>query len=278
VTHCGAGSRKAHVDAAERAGAIALGVMAKGGTAVDAVEAAVMHLEDDPRLNAGTGSRLRLDGTIQMDAALMDHREDAGAVAAIQHVRHPIQVARRVMATPHILLVGEWATRFAREAGVPFYDPTTPETRKAWTRTLQRLKAGDVPAHARRWRSYRWSGTVGAVAVDRRGRMAAGSSTGGTTFMLPGRVGDTPIVGAGLYAGPAGAATATGVGEDIMRRTLSKHVYDLIADGLPPQEACERGVALFRRTVPVGVIAVSRQGWGKACNRGMAFWANAGKG
>ncbi len=275
LTHCGAGSNAAVRDAANAAGVTGTAVLRRGGRALDAVVESIVVLEDDPRLNAGTGSRMRIDGRIQMDAALMDGDLEAGGVAAIEEVKNPIRVARDVFGTPHILLVGSDAIAFARKMGHNRYDPTTPESRRRLKESLAKIRKGRLPRYQRKWKSVHLTDTVGAVARDRRGRFAAGTSTGGTAFMFPGRVGDSPIVGAGLYAGPQGAVSATGFGEEIMKRVLSKFVYDRIADGLSAQRAADRGVALFPKTVPVGVIAVGLRGWGESCNRHMAFFTSS---
>jgi L-asparaginase/beta-aspartyl-peptidase (threonine type) len=262
-------------DAADLAGSKGLSVLRKGGSALEAVLEAIVVLEDDPRLNAGTGSRMRIDGRVQMDAALMDSRREAGAVALIENVRNPIRVAHDVLDSPHVLLAGPDATAFARRRGHPSYDPATPESRRRLEETLTKIRTGRLPPYARKWRGMEIHDTVGAVARDRRGRYAAGSSTGGTAFMMPGRVGDSPLVGAGLYAGPDGAVTVTGIGEEIIKRVLSKFVYDLIAKGLSPKAASNRGLALFRPSVPVGIIAVGPRGAGTASNRPMAFFISS---
>jgi len=272
VTHCGAGSTHAVDDAAQGALAAGMKVLGRGGSALRAVEEAVVILEDDPRTNAGTGSVMRVDGTIQMDASIMDSRLRVGAVAAISDVRNPIRVARRVMDTPHILLVGSWATDFARKCGFPPYDTATDHARARRAEVLRNLRAGKVPPWARRWLG-REHDTVGAVARDAKGRFAAANSTGGISLMLAGRAGDSPVVGAGLYAGPAGAVATTGVGEEIMRRVLAKFVYDRIARN-GPQGACEAGIKQFPKSVPIGIIAVGRGGAGEASNRDMAWAAN----
>ena len=264
-------------DAAEASGDRGLEVLRRGGGALEAVVEAIVVLEDDPRLNAGTGSRMRIDGRVQMDAALMDSHLEAGSVAAIEGVRNPIRVAREVFDSPHILLVGADATAFARSKGHPPYDPATPESRRRLEESLAKIREHRLPRYARRWKAWDLHDTVGAVARDRRGRFAAGSSTGGTEFMLPGRVGDSPIIGAGLYAGPHGAVTVTGIGEEIIRRTLSKFVYDRMAAGASAQAAANRGLALFHRDVPVGVIAVGPHGWGAASNRSMASFASSSR-
>jgi len=263
------------VDAAETSGRTALSILERGGSALDAVTAAIVVLEDDKRTNAGTGARLRIDGRAQLDASLMTDDLECGAVAAIEGVRNPILVARKVMETPHVLLVGEDAVRFARGMGFASYDPITAASREKWRDSLDRVRRGKVPAYAKKWKRFRdLAGTVGAVARDSRGRFAAGSSTGGTSFMMPGRVGDTPIVGAGIYCGPAGAVSVTGVGEEIIRQVLAKFVYDRMARGRRTRRACEEGLGLFKRTVPIGIIAVGTDGAGEACNREMAWWTN----
>ncbi len=275
LTHCGAGSDRTVQDAAEAAGRAGLAVLRRGGRALDAVVDAVVLLEDDPRLNAGTGSRMRTDGRIQMDAAVMDWNLEAGAVAAIERVRNPVRVARDVLATPHILLAGPDAEAFARSHGHAVYDPATPESRRKLEDSLQRIREGRLPRYYRKFKDLDLHGTVGAVARDRRGHCAAGVSTGGTSFMLPGRVGDSPIIGSGIYAGPHGAVCATGIGEEIMKRVLSKYVYDQMAAGRSPQAAADRGLALFPRDVSAGLIVVGKRGWGEACAQDMAFYASA---
>src|SRR3990170_3968568 len=213
VTHCGSGSGPDLTDGAERAGHAALAILERGGRAIDAVTEAIVILEDDPRTNAGTGSRLRLDGRAQMDASIMTDDLEAGAVAAIEDVKNPILVARKVMDTLHVLLVGRDATKFARRAGVRYYDPITPESRGRGRDAFRRIKTGDhPPPYAEKWRDFgSVTGTVGAVVRDSSGGLCAGSSTGGTVFMMAGRVGDTPILGSGIYCGPEGAVSATGM-------------------------------------------------------------------
>lgn len=277
LTHCGAGSDASVQDAADGAMRRGVEVLKRGGRALDAVVEAVVVLEDDPRLNAGTGSRMRVDGRIQMDASVMDWNLEVGAVAAIESVKNPIRVARDVLDTPHVLLVGPDATAFARSKGHAPYDPATPESHKKLEESLQRIREGRLPRYARKWRGIDLHGTVGAVARDRRGHFAVATSTGGTAFMLPGRVGDTPIVGSGFYAGPHGAVGATGIGEEIMKRVLAKYVYDQMAAGQSPQKAAERGLAQFPRDVSIGLVVVGDRGWGEACDAHMAFASSAAR-
>ena len=221
-------------EAAARAG---WAVLERGGGAVEAVEAAVRVLEDDGEFNAGHGAVLNRDGVIEVDAAIMDGWLRAGAVGAVPWMRHPITLARRILDdNRHILLVGEGALEFARSTGMGPEMPgsmITPRARQRWERERQGRVAPSATGD-----------TVGAVAIDRQGGLAAGSSTGGISYKLPGRVGDSPIVGAGLYAlDGAGAATATGHGETILRVSLCRVAIDTMARGATAQSAAERAIA-----------------------------------
>ncbi len=271
VTNCGAGSTDDALGLAETAGEAGMAVLEGGGGAIEAVVEAIIVLEDDPRTNAGLGSRLRLDGSLQMDASLMDSDLNCGCVAGIEDVKNPIAVARKVMETPHIMLAGKGALSFAREQGFEYFDPKTEKSVERLKTIKKKLEEGDVPDWAGKWRDYR-GGTVGAVAVDSEGKMASGNSTGGTSFMLPGRVGDTPIIGAGIYCGGHGAVSATGIGEDIVRQVMSLRVFDKMGEGMSAKEACEWGMTLFPHEIPVGVVAVSRSDSAAVSNRQMASW------
>jgi isoaspartyl peptidase/L-asparaginase-like protein (Ntn-hydrolase superfamily) len=279
----GAGSQRALRDGTNRAIAKALATLATGAPALEGALAGVVVLEDDPRFNAGTGANIRLDGrTIQMDAACMDGETGAfGAVAAIERVQNPVLVARKVMDTPHLLIVGEGATRFARALGFPDYDPTCPENRAKFDRVQRLLKAAD-PRLVDAWKGYDWKkawnfptslkealgtpDTVGCVTRDAQGRFAAAISTGGTTLTLYGRVGDVPMYGAGIYAGPRGAVACTGHGEEIIRHLIAKAVYDRLARGLSAQQAVDRTLAAFPATIDLGLIAVGPESTGGGCN------------
>jgi len=192
------------------------------GNALEAVIASIEVLEDDPLFNCGTGSSLNLDGKAQMDAAVMTSEGSFGAVAALQNIQHPIAVAREILTrTDHLLLAGDAATKFARSCGFPSYDPTTDSQWSLWREIVDHGQANLLP----RLKSFRdlrrCSDTVGAVARDRSGQLAVACSTGGLAGKLPGRVGDTPILGAGLFVSRWGGAAATGHGEQIMRRLLA---------------------------------------------------------
>ena len=230
-------------------------VMDAGGSSVDAVEHAVALLETSGRFNAGKGAKRQMDGVARMDASLMDGRDlAAGAVAAIEGILTPIRVARCVMErTPHVLLVGESAGHLARIhhlAGLPAAGAP-----------------GRRPIAARVWRNaYRRvveTGTVGAVARDNDGHVAAATSTGGIHRMLPGRVGDSPLIGAGTYADDgSGAVSLTGTGETIIRMGLAKEIASSLERGLSPRAAGTRALLRMRRRIggEAGAIVLSSSG------------------
>ena len=283
VTHGGAGSPRSRMDATDKAAARALEVLKAGGAALDGALAGVVVLEDDPRFNAGTGANIRLDGkTIQMDAACMDGASGGfGAVAALERVKNPVLVARKVMETPHLLIVGEGATRFARAMGFPDYDPTCAENKARFKRVQDILKGTD-PRQIEAWKRYDWKkgwnfptplkealgtpDTVGCVTRDAQGRFAAAISTGGTTITFFGRVGDVPVYGAGIFAGPKGAVACTGNGEDIIRHFVAKATYDLLAQGLPAQKAVDQILAAFPARIDLGLVAIGPDSTGGGCN------------
>lgn len=285
LVHGGAGSPSHISDGCAVAVARAKAVLERGGDALAAALAATVVLEDDPRFNAGTGSNVRLDGgLVEMDAAVAASDARFGAVGCIQRVKNPVLVAAEVMRTPHLLLVGEGATAFARRRGFPDYDPITEVARAKHARAMAQLCGrgdGTYEHEAAAWPLERlrdaWNfaseppgcDTVGAVVRDRHGLFAATASTGGTIYMLRGRVGDSPLLGAGLYAGPHGAVAATGAGEAITRKLLAKTIHDWLADDVVPQRAAQRAVALFPSVVDVGVVVVGRDGHAIASNRAM---------
>ncbi len=223
LVHGGCGpspGTKAHLRALRQAMAKGYEVLAGGGAAIDAVEEAIVILEDSGLFNAGSGARLQLDGAARLDASVMEGEGlRAGAVAGVERIRNPIKAARLVMdETPHVLLIGEPARRFARLHGLA-------PGRRSPARLAQlreQVRAGGALVElARRMQEE----TVGAVALDRSGTVAAGVSTGGISVMLPGRVGDSPLVGAGLYADDtAGAVAMTGTGECIIRVSAAKAI------------------------------------------------------
>jgi beta-aspartyl-peptidase (threonine type) len=222
---------RAGVQAAVLAGWRALG---GGGRALDAVEAAVRALEDHPRFNAGRGSVLTSAGTVEMDASIMEgDRLACGAVAGVSRVANPITLARRVMEDErHVLLIAEGAHAFARSVGLPECDPELLITDR------QRIRLARLDSDSR--------GTVGAVAVDRHGTIAAATSTGGTLGKRPGRVGDSALIGSGTYADSAlGGVSCTGSGEAIIRVVLARRVLDRLAQDGDPDAAARAAVDLL---------------------------------
>lgn len=234
-------------------------VLESGGTSLEAVERVVIFLEDDPKFNAGKGAVYTLEGRHELDAAIMNGADlSCGAVTAVTTVKNPIVLARLVMErTPHVLLAAEGAESFADESGVErvpneYYD--TEARRKQWLRYLEEnaVPEDDGSAH----------GTVGVVALDRHGNLAAGTSTGGLTGKRFGRVGDTPIVGAGTYANNATCGVSgTGTGEEFIRHGVAQRVSDLMEyGGLPLDEAARRVVHEILKPGQGGVIAMDRSG------------------
>jgi len=217
-------------------------VLGEGGRAVDAVEAAVRALEDHPRFNAGRGAVLTAAGTIELDASIMEgDRLRCGAVGAVRGIANAITLARRVMDDGrHVLLVGDGALQFARAAGLPECDPASLVTERQRRRWLDRQRvpgaAGTVDA----------AGTVGAVALDRHGTMAAATSTGGIAGKLPGRVGDSALIGGGTYADSTlGGVSCTGDGEAIIRVVLARRALDYLKEADDAAYAAQVAVDLL---------------------------------
>jgi beta-aspartyl-peptidase (threonine type) len=202
-------------------------ILEAGGSALDAVEAAVVILEDDPVFDAGYGSHLNLNGRVECDAIVMDGSTlRAGAVATLQHVRNPVRLARKVLENcPHMMLAAEGAERFAHEQGIKLCaneELVTDAEREAWSKCK-------LDKHAAAFHRGHEQGTVGAVAIDRNGQLFAATSTGGTCCKLPGRVGDSPLIGCGCYADQeAGGVSCTGYGEAIMKIVMAKTATDLL--------------------------------------------------
>jgi beta-aspartyl-peptidase (threonine type) len=235
VIHGGAGTierstmtpekEKAYRDGLEQALKAGYAVLERGGPSLDAVEAAVRVLEDDPLFNAGKGAVFTHEGTNELDASIMDGKTlRAGAVAAVKHVRNPISLARLVMEkSPHVMLEGEGAEAFAKRMGVQLVDAKYFFTEERW-RELEKAKSSPAPASDKDRH-----GTVGAVALDQAGNLAAGTSTGGTTNKLFGRVGDSPIIGAGTYASNRTCAVScTGDGEYFIRAVVAHSISTMM--------------------------------------------------
>ena len=324
IVHGGAGliplERHAAAQAGAREAALAgWRILQAGGSALDAVQAAIEVMENHPGFNAGTGAVLTTDGRAQLDAGLMDgERLDVGAVASVERIKNPIRLAGAVLRSPHVLLVGAGAEQFAQESGMALCDPAELVTAAQYERWRRGYREGDdvhveatiaageereslhgvvaftpVPADAldarngKREKNGKHShngagrkqvtanvetalhaddtqhGTVGAVAVDARGHVAAGASTGGIAAKHPGRVGDTPLVGCGYCAeDDLGGVSSTGHGEDFIRLLLARRALDYIARGYSAQAAANAAIRLLGKRVggSGGLILLDGQG------------------
>ena len=264
VVHGGAWSippdaREAHAAGCLAAAERGFAVLGSGGSALDAVVEAIELLEDDPTFDAGRGSVLSAEGRVQLDAGLMDGRTlHVGAVANVYRISHPIRLARAVLErTGHHLLVGEGAERFAREQGLALVDPDSLVVDRERQRHADflagRLGTADDFGHD----------TVGAVALDAEGHLAAGNSTGGVAFSLPGRVGDAPVPGVGYVADSrTGGVACTGWGEHILRVGLATRALVAMERGASATEAAAEALGVLERSVQgrAGLIVLDRQG------------------
>jgi N4-(beta-N-acetylglucosaminyl)-L-asparaginase len=260
-------------------------VLKKGGRALDAVEAGVHVPESDPNNHTvGFSGFPDRDGRVTLDACIMDEFGNCGSVAALEHIVHPISVARKVMEkTPHVMLVGDGALQFALENGFKKENLLTPESEKAWKEWLK--KAEYKPVINIENKSYDSKGTtafnplqlpgnvynhdtIGMVALDAQGNLSGACTTSGMAFKLHGRVGDSPIIGAGLYVdNEVGAATATGVGEEVIRVVGSFLVVELMRQGYSPEAACKEAVMRIVKKKPekakeiqIGFLALNKKG------------------
>jgi N4-(beta-N-acetylglucosaminyl)-L-asparaginase len=255
-------------------------VLGQGGHALDAVETGVQVPESDLKNHSvGKAGYPDRDGHVSLDASIMDADGNCGAVAALEHIEHPICVARLVMdRTPHVLLVGEGALQFALAQGFKKQELLTPESDKAWHEWLKTARY--QPSANSEVRDYGHGGvtgmpggagnhdTIGMLAIDAQGRLAGACTTSGMAWKMRGRVGDSPIIGAGLYVdGEVGAATSTGVGEEVIRSAGSFLVVELMRQGRSPQEACKEAVLRIIRRRPtqtkelqVGFLAMNKRG------------------
>ncbi|MGE7774386.1 N(4)-(beta-N-acetylglucosaminyl)-L-asparaginase [Chitinophaga sp. NPDC101104] len=263
----------------------AWGVLGKGGRALDAVEAGVHVPEaDEKNVTVGYGGYPDRDGRVTLDACIMDEFGNCGSVAAIEHIKHPISVARKVMEkTPHVMLVGDGALQFALENGFQKENLLTPESEKAWKEWLKKAEykpvinienqsyegKGTTAFNPLRLPGNAWNhDTIGMVALDAAGNLSGACTTSGMAFKMHGRVGDSPIIGAGLYVdNEIGAATATGVGEEVIRVVGSFLVVELMRQGYSPEAACKEAVLRIVKKKPakakeiqIGFLALNKKG------------------
>jgi beta-aspartyl-peptidase (threonine type) len=274
LVHAGAGSipqdkAEEHKDGTKEAVKAGVEILKSGGSAMDAVEAAIKVMEDNPAFNSGTGSVLTFDGEVEMDAAIAyGPNLDFGAVAGVKNIRHPVSLARMVMEkTDHVLLAGQGANDFAKLMGFEYHDPITPQRKEQWKKYRQEFLNGDYKDWPKLRELFRehpefLHGTVGAVVLDSHGETAAATSTGGVFLKLLGRIGDTPIAGAGTYATIDGAASSTGLGEGMIRVLLTKTALDFLRDGLDAQHAAEAAINYLDNFAgtDAGIIVIDRNG------------------
>ena len=241
-------------------------ILSKGGRALDAVEKGVRLCEDDPKeRSVGYGGRPDRDGKVTLDACIMDENANIGSVACLEHIKNPISVARAVMEkTPHVMLVGDGALQFAVEQGFEKINLLTAESEKEWKewlKTSQYKPIVNIENHD----------TIGMIALDEKGNLSGACTTSGMAFKMHGRVGDSPIIGAGLYVdNEIGAATATGHGEEVIRTCGTHLVVELMRQGKTPQKACEEAVNRIHKFIiqrgknpkdlQIGFIALNKKG------------------
>lgn len=253
-----------------QANAAAWEVLSKGGRALDAVEAGVKVPEADPNeRSVGLGGRPDRDGRVTLDACIMDEHANIGSVACLEHIVHPISVARAVMEkTPHVMIVGEGALEFALSQGFKKENLLTPESEaewREWLKTSNYKPPVNIENHD----------TIGMIAIDANGNLSGACTTSGLAFKMRGRVGDSPIIGAGLYVdNEVGAATATGHGEEMIRVVGSHTVVEYMRHGYSPREACKKAVERIikhktkeqLKDLQVGFLALNKKGeYGAYC-------------
>ena len=236
-------------------------VIRNGGSAVDAAEMGVRVTEADATgTSVGIGGAPDRDGNVTLDACIMDHKGNAGSVCFLQDILHPISVARKVMDdTPHVMLAGEGARKFALENGFEKTVLLTEGSEQRWKEWLQNAKYKPIINRENH-------DTIGLISMDKNGDLSGACTTSGLAYKMHGRVGDSPIIGAGLFVdNEVGAATATGMGELVMRTLGSFLIVELMRQGMSPQEACEEGIRRIVKKIDVehmqvGYIAVNKAG------------------
>lgn len=235
-------------------------ILSKGGRALDAVEAGVRVTEAEDNMSVGYGGLPDREGRVTLDACIMDENGECGAVACLEEIMHPISVARLVMEkTPHVMLVGEGAQQFALEQGFKKENLLTEKAEKAWKEWL-------VESDYKPIINIENHDTIGMLALDEEGNLSGACTTSGLAFKMHGRVGDSPIIGAGLYVdNEVGAATATGMGEAVIKVCGAHLIVELMRQGYSPQEACE--VAIKRiskqknaKDIQIGFLALGKSG------------------
>lgn len=255
-------------------------ILSKNGRALDAVEQGVWVPEaDESNQSVGYGGLPDRDGKVTLDACIMDENGNIGAVLALEHIKHPISVARKVMEkTPHVMLAGDGALQFALEQGFKKENLLTPSSEKAWKEWLKTAKYEPVmnienklydKAAPQKLPGNKYNhDTIGMIAMDSKGNLSGACTTSGMAYKLHGRIGDSPIIGAGLYIdNEVGGATSTGVGEEVVRNVGSFLVVELMRQGYAPEEACKEAVMRIIKKKPeiakniqVGFLAMNKNG------------------
>jgi beta-aspartyl-peptidase (threonine type) len=292
VVHGGAGTWQPErsqpgLNGIKRAARTGFDILTNDGSALDSVMEAVATMEDDEAFNAGRGSSLNIEGKVEMESSIMDGKTlQAGAAGLLHDIRNPVRLARIVMEkTDHVFVVGEGAERLARVFGLERRNPLTELRLDYYEQQKKVLLKGEselprLAALVKNHPELVGLDTVGAVALDKDGNVAAATSTGGFSLKLPGRIGDSPLIGCGTYAdNQSGACSATGVGEIAIRLVLSKTVCDYMESGVEAQEAVEKAIKIVNRRMPLvynsmGLIAVDLDGRiGAAHNSPNMCWA-----
>ena len=291
VVHGGAGMwrterRSAGLAGVKEAARAGFDILRAGGSALDAVESAVMEMENNDVFNAGRGSTLTIDKRIEMEASIMDGKTlNAGAVGLLKNIKNPIRLARVVMeTTDHVFVTGEGAEKLAELFNLETANPLTELRVRYWRELKEKLMRGELN-YLSKLREFVKShpqlfdlGTVGAVALDRDENVAAATSTGGFSLKFPGRIGDSPLIGCGTYAdNEAGASSTTGIGEIAIKLVLAKRACDFMQNGKTAQETAESSIKLVNRRMQggsMGLITVDMAGRiGAAHNSPNLCWA-----
>lgn len=292
IVHGGAGAwhperRKSGIAGVKAAAKAGFDALKQSGAALDAVEAAVKSMEDNPVFNAGLGSTLTIDKRIEMEASIMDGKTlMAGATGLLTNIKNPVSLARLIMEkTDHIFVTAEGAEKLAQLFKVERREQLTSLRMRYWRELTQKLKNGEIQALPKLKKlvaadpNLLETDTVGAVALDKKGNTAAATSTGGFALKLPGRIGDSPLIGCGTYADDeAGACSTTGIGEVAIRLVLAKYTCDLMRNRQKAQEAVENAITLVNKRLRIkssmGLIAIDAKGGiGAAHNTPNLCWA-----
>ncbi len=280
--------REKGIAGVRRAAKLGFNILKGGGNALDAVESAVMSMENNEVFNAGIGSSLTFTRSVEMEASIMDGKTlSAGAVGLIADVKNPVHLARIVMEnTDHVFIVGRGAAKLAAAFNLKRQDPHTDLREKYWRELKEKIERSELSYLPKLSKLLRTNqnllslDTVGGIAVDKKGNVAAATSTGGLSLKIPGRIGDSPLIGCGNYAdNEAGACSATGIGEIAIRLVLAKSACDQMRRGHTPQEAAANSIKEVNRRIKntanqMGLIAIDPRGRiGAAHNSPHMCWA-----